>query len=128
MTPFGEHLRQLRKQHGYTLEQLAEAIGVSTSYLSGLERGKRGKPSWVTLQRLVATFNIIWDEAEDLYKLAGLSKPIVKMDTRMLSAKHTHAANRLSRAWRAFNEEELDTFLKMSDQAEARTKWEHDKP
>lgn len=127
MTPFGEHLRSLRKQHGYTLEQLAEAIGVSTSYLSGLERGKRGKPSWVTLQRLVATFNIIWDDAENLYRLAGLSRPLVKIDTTQLSAKHTYAANRMSRAWHAFNEEELDTLLKISDLAERRAKMEHDK-
>lgn len=34
-------LRQWRKHRGYTLERLAEEIGMSVGYLSDLERGKQ---------------------------------------------------------------------------------------
>ena len=35
-------IRQWRKRRGLTLEQLAERVGMTPSYLSMLERGKRG--------------------------------------------------------------------------------------
>lgn len=37
----GDRLRALRKQHGFTLEQLAATTGISTSTLSRLESGQR---------------------------------------------------------------------------------------
>ena len=44
MTPFGERMRDLRKAKGVTLKDMADAIGVSSAYLSALEHGKRGRP------------------------------------------------------------------------------------
>lgn len=38
----GERIRRLRKAHGYTQEQLAEAIGVDRSFLSRVEAGQKG--------------------------------------------------------------------------------------
>ena len=71
MTPFGEHLRRLRRKKGVTQQDMADAIGVSQAYLSALEHGKRGQPSWPLLQSITGYFNIIWDEAEALQKAAA---------------------------------------------------------
>ena len=46
MTPFGERLRALREARGIKLKDMAEALGVSSTYLSALEHGRRSKPSW----------------------------------------------------------------------------------
>ena len=70
MTPFGERLRKLRLEKNVTLKAMAQALGVSSAYLSALEHGKRGRPSWHLVQGVTAYFNIIWDDAEDLAKLA----------------------------------------------------------
>lgn len=35
------YLREWRKHRGYTLERLAEMVGMSVGYLSDLEKGKR---------------------------------------------------------------------------------------
>ena len=96
MTPFGARLRQLRAARGTTLKDMAAAIGVSTAYLSALEHGQRGAPSWYLLQRIIGYFNIIWDEAEDLKRLARLSSPRVTLDTSGLSPEATEFANRLA--------------------------------
>ena len=96
MTPFGERVRALRQQHGMTLQQLAEALGVSAAYLSALEHGRRGRPSWWLVQRIIAEFNIIWDEAEELVELARLSHPKPVIDTAGLSPAATLLANRLA--------------------------------
>lgn len=96
MTPFGEAVRRLRAERGVTQRQMAKAIGVSPAYLSALEHGNRSEPSWELVQRVIGYFNIIWDEAEELQMLAGLSKPKVTIDTSGLSPKATEIANRLS--------------------------------
>ena len=44
MTPFGDRMRKLRSERGITLKEMAEALGVSSAYLSALEHGKRGRP------------------------------------------------------------------------------------
>ena len=96
MTPFGEAVRRLRAERGVTQRQMARAIGVSPAYLSALEHGNRSEPSWEFIQRVIGYFNIIWDEAEELQMLAGLSRPKVTIDTSGLAPKATEIANRLA--------------------------------
>ena len=56
---------------------MAEAIGVSPAYLSALEHGRRGTPSWAMVQAIIGYFNVIWDEAEELQRIAVASHPRV---------------------------------------------------
>lgn len=97
MTPLGAKLRSLRADRGVTLKQMAEALGVSSAYLSALEHGHRGKPTWILLQRMIAYFNVIWDEAEELERLAELSDPKITIDTSGLTPEATELTNRLAR-------------------------------
>lgn len=96
MTPLGERLRELRSQKGVTLKHMADELGVSSAYLSALEHGHRGKPGWLMLQRIIAYFNLIWDDAEDLVALARSSDPRVTVDTSGLSPEATRLANLLA--------------------------------
>jgi transcriptional regulator with XRE-family HTH domain len=96
MTPFGERMRKLRTERGITLQQMAKAIGVSAAYLSALEHGKRGRPGWHLIQRIITYFNVIWDEAEEVVRLARISHPRIVIDTAGLSPKATELANRLA--------------------------------
>lgn len=45
MTPFGLFMRTLRLENGLLLKDMAEAMGVSSSFLSALEHGKKGAPN-----------------------------------------------------------------------------------
>ena len=87
MTPFGRKLRLLRRERGITMKAMAAAIGVSPAYLSALEHGRRGAPTWSLVQRIIQFFNVIWDDAEELAQLAQSSDPRVKVETAGLSAK-----------------------------------------
>ncbi|WP_417414824.1 helix-turn-helix domain-containing protein [Hoeflea sp.] len=98
MTPFGEAMRRLRAERGVTQRQMAMAIGVSPAYLSALEHGNRSEPSWEFVQRVIGYFNIIWDEAEELQMLAGLSRPKVVINTSGLPPQATKVANKLAAA------------------------------
>ena len=96
MTPFGEKMRKLRASRAITLKQMSEAIGVSSAYLSALEHGKRGRPGWHLIQRIITYFNIIWDEAEEVTRLARISHPRITIDTSGLNPLATELANHLA--------------------------------
>ena len=96
MTPFVEKMRKLRADRAITLKQMSTAIGVSSAYLSALEHGKRGRPGWHLIQRIIAYFNIIWDEAEEVTRLARISHPRITIDTSGLNPLATELANRLA--------------------------------
>jgi len=95
-TPFGEAVRKLRVRKGVSQKQMAAALNVSPAYLSALEHGKRGLPTFDLLQRIAGYFNIIWDEAEELFLLARSSDPRVVIDTSGLPPEYTAFANRLA--------------------------------
>tara|TARA_R110000868_G_scaffold45008_1_gene149680 strand:- start:310 stop:690 length:381 start_codon:yes stop_codon:yes gene_type:complete len=96
MTPLGQRLRELRSQKDVTLKHMADELGVSSAYLSALEHGHRGTPGWLMLQRIIAYFNLIWDDAEDLVVLARMSDPRVIVDTSGLDPEATRLANLMS--------------------------------
>ena len=62
---FGRRLAQLRRQHGYSQEQLAADSGVARSYLSGVERGQRNI-ALVNICRLAHTLGVTPAEMLDL--------------------------------------------------------------
>ena len=107
MTPLGAKMRELRDARGVTLKQMAKALDVSSAYLSALEHGKRGRPTWILLQRIIHFFNVIWDEAEELQRLAELSDPKVAVATAGLPPEATEFANRLARDIKRLSPEDL---------------------
>lgn len=111
MTPFGAKLRKLRQERGLTQAEMAKAIRVSPAYLSALEHGKRGRPSWHLIQSIIAHLNIIWDEAEELIKLSRVSHPKVTIDTSGLSPLATQFANELSVRISKLDDDKLANLL-----------------
>lgn len=122
MTPFGQRIRELRTAKKVTMKEMAAAVGVSSAYLSALEHGNRGRPSWYLLQRTISYFNIIWDDAEELVRLARLSHPKITIDTRGLSANATELANRLADEIADMPQEQLLKHLKLISNKELENK------
>ncbi len=111
MTPFGGRLRELRAEKGATMTAMARALQVSPAYLSALEHGRRGRPTVGLLHQVCAYFNLIWDDAEALRRLAELSHPRVTVDTAGLSPKATELANRLAEKIGELDDSRLDALL-----------------
>ncbi len=122
MTPFGVRMRKLRSERGLTLKQMAGDIGVSSAYLSALEHGKRGRPGWHLVQRIITYFNIIWDDAEDVARLARISHPRVVIDTAGLDARATEFANRLADEIARLDGRALDELSEALARSSARLK------
>jgi transcriptional regulator with XRE-family HTH domain len=111
-------MREMRARKGVSQKQMAAALGVSPAYLSALEHGRRGAPSWALLQKIVGYFNVIWDDAEELLLLAGASHPRVVLDTGGLSPKATALANRLAAVIGELDEGSLDAMSALLDSRE----------
>ena len=90
MTPLGEKIRELRQERGASQKEMAAAIGVSPAYLSALEHGRRGAPSWTLIQKIIGYFNIIWDEAEEFQRIWQAA----------VNAVHTDALDASMTDWR----------------------------
>ncbi|QJE71778.1 helix-turn-helix transcriptional regulator [Aerophototrophica crusticola] len=111
MTPFGERVRQLRARKGVQLKEMAAELEISSAYLSALEHGHKGVPSPMLVRQICGYFGLIWDEAEELERLAALSDPRVVVDTAGLTPDHTLAANLLSRRIAKLDADTVGTLL-----------------
>lgn len=120
MTPFGQRVRQLRRDRGITASQMAGVLGVTPAYLSALEHGKRGRPTFTLIQGVIHVLGVIWDEADELVRLADLSHPRVTVDTAGLDPEATLFANRLSREIGALEPDDLARLTDILDGAARR--------
>ena len=59
----GRRIQLIRKSKGYTQQQFSEMVGLSTNYLSDVERGK----SSVRLDKLVTIINMLDCSADDVF-------------------------------------------------------------
>lgn len=96
MTPFGAKVRALRRERGITMKRMAGDLDISQAFLSALEHGHRGRPSPALLVQICEYFHLIWDDYEEMHRLARLSHPRVVVDTRGLDPVRTELANLLA--------------------------------
>ena len=89
-------MRALRAVRGLTQQQQADQLGVSKAYISALETGARGRPSAPFVDQICAWLGLIWDDAEELKRLAGLSHPKPTINARGSSAEAVYLANFLA--------------------------------
>ena len=110
MTPFGARLRAFRAERGVTLQRLAGELQVSAAYLSALEHGRRGAPSAGLVHQVNEFFGLIWDDAEEMARLARLSHPRVTVNTAGLTPEQTALANRLAQSIHRLSPETVATL------------------
>ena len=59
----GRQIQKIRKERGYMQQTFSEMVGISTNYLSDVERGK----SSIRLDKLVLIMNELQCSADDLF-------------------------------------------------------------
>ncbi|MCF8482984.1 MAG: helix-turn-helix domain-containing protein [Rhodospirillum sp.] len=122
MTPFGARLRALRAARGLTLKAMAHQLGLSSAYLSALEHGRRGRPTPGLVMEICGVLGLIWDEAEDLKRLATLSHPKVTLDTGGLPPAVTILAHEIAQSLDHLSEQDIGQIRALLRDARARTR------
>ncbi|HDT3902130.1 TPA: helix-turn-helix transcriptional regulator [Raoultella ornithinolytica] len=106
LTPFGKTVRKMRIDLGLTLKSMAEAMGMTSSYLSAIETGKRAVTKSV-LDSIIGYLNADEKQKEKLISAARDSQQSVEIS---LSGKNDHAREVAIAFARSFDELNEDDF------------------
>ena len=99
----GARLREVRKERGYTQEQLAEMTKLSTRHIAGIEKGE-ANPSFEVLYTIVTvlgvSFDAIFNPADEqmgreIQEIAGLYQACPKQGRRLILASTRALAHEL---------------------------------
>ena len=91
LTEFGQFLRKLRIDCNEFLKDMADKLGVTSSYLSAVETGNRNIPEgWV--EKICQYYNLAMFEREALEIAAANSARAVTMDLSNMAPKRKETA------------------------------------
>lgn len=80
MNKFGRYLSELRKERKVTLKDMADQLGISSPYLSDVEKGRRDSFGIDKLNEIVRILDLSKDETEKLMDLAGEQRDNIAPD------------------------------------------------
>ena len=72
LSNYGKVLRKIRIDKGLTMAQMAKAVGITSAYLSTIERGKRNIPKNLT-RDIIGHYELSNEQVEELQKAEYLS-------------------------------------------------------
>lgn len=84
LSNYGKVLRKIRIDKGLTMAQMAKAIGITSAYLSTIERGKRNIPKSLT-QDIIGHYELSNEQVAELRKAEYLSMDSVEIDISAVS-------------------------------------------
>lgn len=121
LTKFGKELRRIRIEKSELLKDMADRLGVTSSYLSAVEHGKRDIPqNWI--DRIVSLYSLGNQEKKCLVEAAKLSILSVKINLKGKPDSTTELVNAFARKLNSFSEEDVDKMMKLIDSVGRRGK------
>ena len=113
---FGKFIDSKRKGRGsggedIKLKDIADAMGMTASYLSDIVKGRRNPPEMHILEKIAVVLQLTSDEKEEMFDLAGRDRDSAAPDLPeyLMSTQLPHVRKALRRA----NEKNLgDAFWK----------------
>lgn len=112
LTQFGKFTRKLRIDNGELLKEMADKLGVTSSYLSAVETGKRNAPhDW--LEKLTALYRLSVEEVAALNSAIEMSQLSVKIDLHNSNARDKNLAMAFAREFKELNEDDKSKILRI---------------
>ena len=112
LTEFGKMCRKIRIDNNELLADMAEKVGVSASFLSAIENGKKNIPD--SLQNnLVDAYSLDADTALDLKKAAENSVNQIKIEMKSLRQSDRDLVMAFARNFENLDEEDRAKILKL---------------
>lgn len=116
LSAFGKELRRIRLDKSELLKDMADRLGVTSSYLSAVEHGKRDIPSdWI--KKIICDYSLGKEQGEKLKKAAESSVLSVKINLKGKSAETADLVNAFARKLNSFSEEDVDKMMRLIDSA-----------
>lgn len=91
LTEFGRYLRKIRIDCGELIRDMAARLGVTASYLSAVETGKRNiPPTWV--EAIAALYRLNGQEKDALADAAANSSKVIKLNLEQMAPAQKETA------------------------------------
>ena len=111
VTEFGKFLRKLRIDHGHVLFNMAQALGVTSSFLSAVENGKRPVPQgWPA--KIALSYSLSDIQVQEMETAIWRSSNSVRIPLEDARAKPREAALAFARAFDEMDDETANTIHK----------------
>lgn len=110
LTEFGRVLRKLRIDRNELSKDMAQRLGVTASYLSAVEHGKREIPSnWI--MEIASMYDLNNDDILDLEEAAKKSALSIKIDLKGEDPNKIELANAFARRLTDFEQDDVDKMM-----------------
>lgn len=113
LTDFGKELRKLRIDRGEVLKTMSDKLGITSSYLSAIEFGKRSVPANM-IQQLKELYDLDNTQIEQLEAARDRSLKDININLAGASGSRRDAALMFARTFKNLTDEEVEemkTFL-----------------
>jgi transcriptional regulator with XRE-family HTH domain len=106
LTEFGRYLRKLRIDHGELIKDMAEKLGVTASYVSAVETGKRNIPAnWV--DTIAELYNLDFIQKQEFADAASRSAQAVTLHIENVSDRQKDIAVSFAREFGSLDDETI---------------------
>lgn len=112
LTEFGKFSRKLRIDNDEILKTMAEKLGVTSSYLSAVEMGKRNIPNtWE--ERIIRVYRLNEENRIKLRKAIEYSRKVIRVNIENYDNNEKDIILMLVRRMGSLNEKEKDDLKKI---------------
>ena len=110
LTEFGKALRKIRIDKNELLKEMSDKLGVTASYLSAVEHGKREIPSeWIT--RITVLYNLDKEMKKQLIFAADQSRLSITLKLDGVNTKTSTLVNAFARKFENLNQSDIDKMM-----------------
>ncbi|WP_431811379.1 helix-turn-helix domain-containing protein [Lysinibacillus sp. FW12] len=107
LNSFGKFCRKLRIDKGELLKDMATKLGVTSSYLSAVENGKRNVPhNWI--EKISEIYLLNSSEINELERSFDESKKVVQIDFSGYSSEEKNDLLALAREFKGLDEDDRE--------------------
>ena len=112
LTQFGKELRHIRLDRDEKLKDMAEKLGVTVSYLSAVENGKRNIPdNWIEM--IASEYCLDEEYVEKIEKLAFDGKPEIILNFDKATEGQRNLAYSFARRFKDLSDEDVRNLQKI---------------
>jgi len=120
LTLFGKFCRKLRIEQGELLKEMADKLGVSASYLSAVEVGKRNVPNdW--LDRLSSIYSLNASEQAELLRSIRESQSSIKFELNKMNKSDRDLVMAFAREFKGLGDEDRKKLQNIFNKNEGRS-------
>ena len=110
LTSLGKFLRKIRIDHGEVLKDMADKLGVTASYLSAVETGKKRMPSsWNN--RMCELYDFNQEQTAEFTKAVAETESKIELDLSKATDSQRELAVSFARKFTDFDERQMQKFF-----------------